>query len=282
MTQSDLIRGRAVDWTLTNKSGGAVAAGDVVVIGDGTNDNCFTTTTSASFNARMVGVAQEAIANNAVGRIRIKGYCPIVNTNASVTRDHFLFTHTTAKEATGSATRVAGAFGQVLETGADPEAIIWGMPDATAATAGPYDIERYTGGDITISSTTAGADFPTLADVVVAAAAGDLLLIGVSLRPETVNTSSLRLDVKFITGATENYLSSEGTTPSAQGVSGWFFGASTAGGKSGAQAYVVQAADISGGNVTCSLRAWLSGAQNWVIAADADAPLKFWVKNLKQ
>jgi len=132
MPAIDVLRGRqTATRTLTNRSGGAVAAGDVVVIGDGTNDNCFTTTTTASFNARMVGVAMEAIASLAAGLIAIHGYVPKVNTDASVTRDHFLFTHTVAKEATGSATRGAGAFGQVLETGADPEAIIWGMPDVT-------------------------------------------------------------------------------------------------------------------------------------------------------
>jgi hypothetical protein len=146
-----------------------------------------------------------------------------------------------------------------------------------------YDIERYTGGDITVSSTTAGADLASLSDVVVAATTGDLLMIGLSARPETNNTSSLRLDVKFITGATENYVSSETTTPSAQGISGWFWAASsTAGGKGGEQFYIVQAADIASGNVTCSLRAWLSGAQNWVLAADSDAPFKFWVRNLGQ
>lgn len=129
---TDMIRGRqTATRTLTNKSGGSVAAGDVVVIGDGSNDNSFTTTTTAAFNARMVGVAMEAIANDAAGLVAIHGYVPKVNTNASVTRNHFLFTHTAAKEATGSATRGAGAFGMVLETGADPEAIIWGMPDAT-------------------------------------------------------------------------------------------------------------------------------------------------------
>lgn len=137
MAATDMIRGRqTATRTLTNKSGGAVAVGDVVVIGDGTNDNAFTTTTTASFNARMVGVAMEAIANNAAGLVAISGYVPIVVTNASVARDVFLFTHTVAKQAAGNATRSAGAFGQVLETGTSPEAIIWGMPDVTPAAGG--------------------------------------------------------------------------------------------------------------------------------------------------
>lgn len=136
MSSLDIIRGRQVVVPLTNRSGAAVAAGDVVVIGDGTNDKSFTTTTTPSFNSRMVGIAQEAIANAAEGRVLIFGYAPIVNSAASLTRDHFLFTSSTAKEATGSGTRAAGAFGQVIETGTDPEAVIWGMPDAAAAGGG--------------------------------------------------------------------------------------------------------------------------------------------------
>lgn len=131
MSNLDIIRGRQVVVPLTNRSGGSVAAGDVVVVGDGTNDKCFTTTTTASFNSRSVGIAQETIANGSEGRVLLMGYSPIVNSAASLTRDHFLYTSTTAKEATGSATRTAGAFGQVLETATDPEAIIWGLPELT-------------------------------------------------------------------------------------------------------------------------------------------------------
>jgi len=148
----DIIRGRQVIVPLTNKSGGAVAAGDVVVIGDGTNDKAFTTTTTASFNARMVGIAQEAIAADAEGRVLVFGYAPLVNSAASLTRDHFLFTSSTAKEATGSATRAAGAFGQVLETGTDPEAVIWGMPDG--ASGGSLTVEEADGTPSVSSVTT--------------------------------------------------------------------------------------------------------------------------------
>lgn len=135
MAITDLIRGRqTATRTLTNKSGGGVVQGDVVVIGDGSNDNSFTTTTSAAFNTRMVGVAMETIANNAAGLVAISGYVPIVNSAAGLTRGHFLFTSTNAKEATGSGTRGAGAFGMVLESTTDPEAIIWGMPEAASGT----------------------------------------------------------------------------------------------------------------------------------------------------
>lgn len=132
MANLDIIRGRQVVVPLTNKSGGAVAAGDVVVIGDGTNDGCFTTTTTAAFSARMIGIAQEAIADNASGRVLTNGYAPLVNVGASVDRDSFLFTDTTGGQATGSATRAEGAFGQVLTTSATPDAVIWGVPDVAS------------------------------------------------------------------------------------------------------------------------------------------------------
>lgn len=154
MSVLDMIRGRATATRLlTNKSGGAVAVGDVVVIGDGTNDDAFTTTTTDDFNARMVGVALEAIANDAAGLIAIQGYVSQVNTTASVTRDHFLFCSTTVKQADGSATRAAGAFGQILETGSNPPAIIWGMPDGAAGSGAPTGAQYIVGAaDATLSA----------------------------------------------------------------------------------------------------------------------------------
>lgn len=133
MANLDIIRGRQLVATLTNKSGGAVAAGDVVVV-DTTTDESFTTLASASAE-RSIGIVQETIASNAAGRVLLSGYAPLVNVAASVTRGHYLFTSATAKQATGSATRAAGAFGQFLTTSATPTAWIWGVADQTA-TAG--------------------------------------------------------------------------------------------------------------------------------------------------
>lgn len=166
---TDMIRGRqTATRTLTNKSGGAVAAGDVVVIGDGSNDNSFTTTTTAAFNARMVGVAMEAIANDAAGLVAISGYVPKINTTGSGTRDRFLYTHTVAKEAADSATRTAGAFGQVLESGADPEAIIWGMPDpASVGASAMAQDELSPSSDTHIDSQNATTNYDTQTDMVI-------------------------------------------------------------------------------------------------------------------
>lgn len=125
------IYGRQVVLPLTNKSGGGVVAGDVVIIDTG-NDGAFTTTTSGQYQG-SVGVAQETIANNATGRVLVAGYAALVNVPSSMTRGRFLQTHTVAKQATGNATRQAGSFGQFLTGGTTPTAWLWGFPDNAGA-----------------------------------------------------------------------------------------------------------------------------------------------------
>lgn len=117
--------GRKVVAYKVNKSGGSVAAGDVVVP-DTTNDNAFTTTTSAAVTTG-VWVADEAIASNATGRVVISGHVTLINVSASVTRGHTGTTHTVAKQAvsTGGTTRTAGTFCKFTTGGTTPEADIW-------------------------------------------------------------------------------------------------------------------------------------------------------------
>ncbi len=128
--------GRLVVDTLTNKSGGAVAYGDVVVL-DSSNDSAFTTDTSGAYTG-IVGVCIEpnGIANNASGRIQTAGPVAQINCSASVTRGHYLKTHTVAKQAADAGTsRVVGAFAKTKTTSATPSAILFGFPDAAAASA---------------------------------------------------------------------------------------------------------------------------------------------------
>ncbi|HXI80043.1 MAG TPA: hypothetical protein VNM34_04405 [Verrucomicrobiae bacterium] len=129
--------GRQVVEALTNKSGGSVAAGDVVII-DTTNNDAFTTSTAGAFQG-MVGIAQETIANNGTGRVLTAGYAALVNVNASVTRGNYGKTHTVAKQATDAgASRVAGAFCQFLTGGTTPDAHLFGFPDGSAATSATF------------------------------------------------------------------------------------------------------------------------------------------------
>lgn len=129
----DLIRGRQVVQSLTNQSGGAVIAGDVVIVSTA-NDESFTTTTSSAYNSTRVGVALDSIAAAAAGRILLEGYAPLVNVSASATRGHYLLTHTVAKQATSQAGYAAGAFGQIIKAGTMPSAVIF--PVAQVGSAG--------------------------------------------------------------------------------------------------------------------------------------------------
>lgn len=123
--------GRQIVEPLTNKSGGSVAAGDVVVI-DTSNNDAFTTSTAGAFTG-LIGIAQETIANNATGRVLTAGYAPLVNVNASVTRGNFGKSHTVAKQATDAgSSRVAGTFCQFLTAGTTPDAHVFGIADNTS------------------------------------------------------------------------------------------------------------------------------------------------------
>lgn len=135
MTTLNMIRGRQVIASLTNQSGGAIIAGDVVIVSTA-NDESFTTTTSAAYNSTRVGVALESIAAAAAGRVLLEGYAPLVNVSASATRGYYLLTHTVAKQATSQSAYVAGAFGQILKAGTAPSAMIFPVAQSGALGAG--------------------------------------------------------------------------------------------------------------------------------------------------
>ena len=149
MTATNAFGRQVIDY-LTNKSGGGVIAGDVVVI-DTTNDQAFTTTTSAGFTGG-IGVAQETIANNAAGRVLRYGYASLVNVNASVTRGQYGKTHTVAKQATGSATRTTGTFCQFLTGGTTPTATMFAVDLLGTSLSNPMT----TTGDTIYSSDNSG------------------------------------------------------------------------------------------------------------------------------
>lgn len=124
---------------LTNKSGGALVYGDVVVL-DNTNANGFTTTTTGALSTRGIGVILEpnGIANNATGLVALTGWCPKVNLNTAATMGQFLKTHTVAGQATPHASpQVEGDFGVALEASATPSAILFGAPNAPGLAAAP-------------------------------------------------------------------------------------------------------------------------------------------------
>lgn len=129
---NDSIRGRQVVLRLTNKSGGGLVEGDVVIV-DSTTAASVTTTTTAGLATDAVGVALETIAGDAIGRICISGYVPKINLSGAASLGDTLTTHTVAKQAAPSGTRGAGTFGEVLGTGTTPAALLWGVPDSSSA-----------------------------------------------------------------------------------------------------------------------------------------------------
>lgn len=104
----------AIEVELTNKSGGSVAANDVV-IADGSNDSAFTTTTTAE-NIAVIGVVMETIANDAIGRVATTGIVTVAVTG-TITRGHYLSTSTTVKLAQGIANKTGGTFAIALTGG---------------------------------------------------------------------------------------------------------------------------------------------------------------------
>lgn len=97
---------------LTNKSGGSLEAGDVV-IWDASNDQAVTTTTTAG-STKVAGVVMATVANDADGRVALLGVVT-VKVQGNVTRGNFLRTSTTAKRAEDAGTvKASGTFAVAL------------------------------------------------------------------------------------------------------------------------------------------------------------------------
>lgn len=129
---------RTTQALLTNKSGGALVYGDVVVL-DNTNSNGFTTTTTAGLSTRGLGVILEpsGIANNASGMVAIGGWVPQINLNTAATVGQFIKTHTVAGQGTPhSSPQVEGDFAVALTASATPPAMLFGSANGPGGSAG--------------------------------------------------------------------------------------------------------------------------------------------------
>lgn len=154
-----------------------------------------------------------------------------------------------------------------------------GLTGVGGGAAGGYDIRKYTGGDIALTATTLSA-VPGLTDLVVAAVAGDLLMVGLAVRAVTTTAQSIAFDfASIVSAAPVNYVFAASGTPVNIPIP-WYIGPGEQSAANGGYLYVVQAGDLSGGNITLRLYARVSG--NRTLEADAAAPLVTWVKNLRQ
>jgi hypothetical protein len=98
---------------LTNKSGGSLAAGDLVIQDTG-NNSAVTTTTSAGSTTQAF-VCLETIANNASGYFLAGPGIVTMTAADAIVRGYFLKTSTTVKRATDSSSSGSGDFGIALE-----------------------------------------------------------------------------------------------------------------------------------------------------------------------
>lgn len=129
---------RTVVAILTNKSGGDLAYGDVVILNN-TDANGFTTTTTAGLSTRGLGVIQDVngIANNASGMVAVGGWVAQINLNTASTVGQFIKTHTVAGQGTPhSSPQVEGDFAVALTASATPAAVLFGSPNGPSSGGG--------------------------------------------------------------------------------------------------------------------------------------------------
>lgn len=112
---------------LTNKYGADLAKGDTILLS--TSDAlAFSASGALGFTAGMVAVIVEplGIANNDEGAVAVGVYVPRVNLDASASLHDYIMVSATVGLAHPVASMGAGVFGQVLDTGTNPPAVLFG------------------------------------------------------------------------------------------------------------------------------------------------------------
>jgi hypothetical protein len=131
----DYVRGRQTIAYLTNRTGGTVTPGAVVLI-SGINAQSFVATAVAAQADECIGVSLDTITNNDSGRILFWGYAPVINlTGAAVLRD-WVATGAVALQGTPQAAPGVGVFAQVLGTGTTPPALVGAYPQPAGGAGG--------------------------------------------------------------------------------------------------------------------------------------------------
>lgn len=146
-------------------------------------------------------------------------------------------------------------------------------------------LARLGSGDVTISATTNvyASNITGLSDLTLAAASGDVIVVGVSGRPANTTAVAMKFDVcTVVSAAAVNFLSNASGTGATNGVQAWLISASEANVAGGTIPYVVQSGDISGGNVTLRLLCFVSSGTRVLSATTATNPLMWFAYNAGQ
>lgn len=129
---------------MRNNSGGVLEVGDLVIPDTATLDGV-TTTTSDHQQASPVGVVTEGGSDQEQVLVVWFGPIATLNTPDTAVAGDYVYTSTVAGEADLSATREAGAVGQVAEDAGDLVVYLWGVPDAGSSTPPVTDHGDLTG-----------------------------------------------------------------------------------------------------------------------------------------
>jgi len=229
---------------LTNKSGGTVYAGSVVVQSTG-NDSAFTTTVLE--RDLILGVAGEDINNNATGAIKLSGLVTVLVTG-NVSRGDYLISSTTAARAKAAsisfrAFAVAvtayggGGNGSVSAILISPQLLIpngtmWAYNnDASAITVGdPVAIDpSYTSGfGIKMPTSTGDLRLVGVALTPIASGASGIISIGPNVQPINV-TGTVVFGHSLVSSASAHYAQDSGGGGWGPGVIGWALAAQASG-----------------------------------------------------
>jgi len=150
---------------LKNNSGQTVTKGDCVVL-DKTVASAFTLTGSQAYSLTQLGVVldQTNVASGQSCLVAIAGYVPQINlvTGASIGDSFYL--SSVSKKAQAHSPQTAGDFGEVLNSGLTPDAILFGnIASVGVSINADYLLYAYTGAHISMG-TTDDANFVDLAN----------------------------------------------------------------------------------------------------------------------
>lgn len=160
-------------------------------------------------------------------------------------------------------------------TGTEWEPIV-GVAQSGSSGLVDFDHKTRSSANVTVNGTSY-ANLDTGLDIVLTAAAGDVIEVSATGRWATENVQVYMDVATIVSAAPVNYLSGSGST--GEGVQSWQGYGNVNTNISGACMYTLQAGDISGGTVTLRLRVRTGTAANKTFVSGATNVFKWSAKN---